>query len=150
MMRRFQLEHLGIAVSDPKAAADWYRRVLGFEILHQSEENGSANAFLRDQRGCIVEFWKVSGTRSAAQDLTHHLQLHLALRSETPLEDARYLVDQGATLIEIAAVAANGDQTVSVRDPWGNCIQLARRGRTSFFRRQGIDDGPKSHVSVVE
>jgi len=94
-----------------------------------------SNAFLRDDAGTVVEFWQIRGVRSIADDLTHHLQLHLALRSESPLEDARYLMDQGATLVEIAPVAQNGDQTVALRDPWGNCIQLAKRGAGSFLRR---------------
>lgn len=134
-MRKFQLEHVGVAVTDPKAAAQWYQRVLGFEILHLVVEPDASNAFLRDDAGTVVEFWQIRGVRSIADDLTHHLQLHIAFRSDSPLEDARYLMDQGATLVEIAPVAANGDQTVALRDPWGNCIQLARRAPGSFLRR---------------
>ncbi len=134
-MRNYQLEHVGIAVSDPKAAAQWYQRVLGFEILHLAVENESSNAFLRDGGGSVVEFWQLRGVRSIVDDLTHHLQLHIALRSESPLEDAKYLMDQGATLVEIAPLAQNGDQTVALRDPWGHCIQLAKRGSASFLRR---------------
>lgn len=134
-MRNYQLEHVGIAVSDPKAAAQWYQRVLGFEILHLVVENESSNAFLRDGGGSVVEFWQLRGVRSIVDDLTHHLQLHIALRSESPLEDAKYLMDQGATLVEIAPLAQNGDQTVALRDPWGNCIQLAKRGSASWMRR---------------
>lgn len=134
-MRKFQLEHIGVAVSDPKAAAQWYQRVLGFEILHLVVENDSSNAFLRDDAGTVIEFWKLRGLRSIADDLTHHLQLHIAFRSDALLEDAKYLMDQGATLIEIAPVTQNGDETVALRDPWGNCIQLAKRGAGSFLRR---------------
>ncbi len=134
-MRKFQLEHIGVAVSDPKAAAQWYQRVLGFEILHLVVESESSNAFLRDDAGTVIEFWKLRGLRSIADDLTHHLQLHIAFRSDALLEDAKYLMDQGATLIEIAPVTQNGDETVALRDPWGNCIQLAKRGSGSFLRR---------------
>lgn len=134
-MRKFQLEHIGVAVSDPKAAAQWYQRVLGFEILHLVVEPDASNAFLRNDAGTVVEFWQLRGLRSIADDLTHHLQLHIAFRSESPLEDARYLMDQGATLIEIAPLAPNGDETVALRDPWGNCIQLAKREPKNFLRR---------------
>lgn len=147
-MRRFQIEHVGLAVADPKAAAEWYHRVLGFEILHLVDGREGANAFLRDGSGTVIELWRNPDTRAVAADLTHHLQVHVALRSESPLEDARSLVEQGAELVEIAAVAPNGDQTISVRDPWGNCIQLARRGAGSFFRRLPAEEGPRSHVST--
>jgi len=134
-MKKFQLEHIGLAVSDPKAAADWYRRVLGFEILHLSEGQETANAFVRNEAGTVLEFWRQAGVRSMADDLTDPLQVHVAFKSEAPLDDAKFLMEQGAALLEIPAPASNGDQTVALRDPWGNCIQLAKRGANSFFRR---------------
>lgn len=134
-MRRFQLEHIGIAVTDPMAAAEWYRRVLGFEVLHTAGGPESANAFVRSENGTVLEFWRQEDQPSTADELSDPLQLHVAFKSENPTDDAKYLVDEGATLFQLAAPASNGDSTVALRDPWGNCIQLAKRGANSFFRR---------------
>ena len=72
---------------------------------------------------------------STADELSDPLQLHVAFTSENPNEDTKYLLEAGATLYELSALASNGDQTVALRDPWGNCIQLAKRAPNSFFHR---------------
>lgn len=134
-MKKFRLEHIGFAVSDPKAAAEWYRRVLGFEILHVAENRDAANAFVRNENGTVLEFWRSHDKISTADELSDPLQLHVAFTSENPNEDVKYLLEAGATLYELSAPTTNGDQTVALRDPWGNCIQLAKRAPGSFFHR---------------
>jgi len=133
-MKRFSLEHVGITTSDPVAAATWYQRVLGFESLFEQRGARTSNAFLRSPNGVVIELWSQSGLAAVSDRLTDPLELHVALASDDPSADAAYLVEHGATLIKVSEPAANGDQTAALRDPWGNCLQLAKRGAGSFFR----------------
>lgn len=132
-MKRFSVEHIGITTTDPIAAADWYRDVLGFEILHSSEGTRTSNAFLRASNGAVVELWKQTGLSAVSDRVTDPLELHLALKSDDPAADAAYLVSRGATLFADPPTTPGGDKTVALRDPWGNCIQLAKRGAGSFL-----------------
>ena len=133
-MKRFSIEHIGITTSDPVAAAAWYRDVLGFEVLHLSEGTRTTNAFLRAANGTVLELWEQTGLSAVSDRLTDPLELHLALKSDHPADDAAYLMAHGATPFADPPVTPGGDKTIALRDPWGNCIQLARRGAGSFFR----------------
>ena len=59
--------------------------------------------------------------------MSHHLQLHIALKSDDPDKDAEFLVSKGATFIEKCPIKMPGDNLVVLSDPWGNTIQLVRR-----------------------
>jgi hypothetical protein len=77
----------------------------------------------------MIEIGKLPGVNPLKKDTTHHLQLHIALRSENPDEEARILVQKGAKFIEKCPITRAGDYLVVLEDPWGNCIQLSKRGK---------------------
>jgi hypothetical protein len=66
-------------------------------------------------------------------ELKNPLQLHIAFKRQDPDEDCKRLINMGATFIEECAVKHEGEKLLLLKDPWGNIIQLAKRGRIIDF-----------------
>lgn len=125
---KHSIEHIGIAVEKPIEMARWYRDVLGFEIKLSGEDSEKAVAFVIDtENKVMLEFGKVPGVKPLRNSTSHHLQFHIALKSEDPDKDAENLVHSGAKFIEKCPITRAGDYLVVLEDPWGNCIQLSKR-----------------------
>ena len=75
----------------------------------------------------MFEFGKVPNVSPLSNKTDHHLQLHIALKSEDPDEDAKFLVSNGAVFIEKSPITLPGDNLIVLSDPWGNTIQLSKR-----------------------
>lgn len=127
-MKKYAIEHIGIAVEKPIEMANWYRETLGFNIKFSAEDEEKGVAFLTD---CIdkvmLELGKIPNVSPLADRLNHHLQLHIALKSEDPDKDAEYLVSKGAIFIEKCPIRRPGENLIVLSDPWGNTIQLVKR-----------------------
>jgi hypothetical protein len=79
--------------------AHWYKEVLGFAIRLSGGDSEKAVAFITDaDNKVMLELGKLPGVNPLKNDTTHHLQLHIALKSENPDEDAKSLVQKGAVL----------------------------------------------------
>jgi Predicted ring-cleavage extradiol dioxygenase len=125
---KYSIEHIGIAVEKPIEMARWYKEVLGFEIKFSGEDSEKAVAFVADaDNKVMLELGKVPGVKPLRNSTSHHLQFHIALKSEDPDEDAKHLVQNGAKFVEKCPIARAGDYLVVLEDPWGNCIQLSKR-----------------------
>ncbi|MCX6672561.1 MAG: hypothetical protein NTY37_02150 [Methanothrix sp.] len=98
-MKKFEIEHIGISVNEPIKMANWYQEALG----------------------------KLPDVLPLAEGLSHHLQLHIALKSDDPEKDAKYLVSMDARFIEKCPITRPGENLVVLSDPWGNTLQLAKR-----------------------
>jgi glyoxylase I family protein len=124
----YNIEHIGISVSQPIEMAAWYKQVLGFEIIFSGQDSEKAVAFVCDSnRKVVLEFGKIPNISPLRNCLEHHLQFHLALTSEDPDIDSDKLVQKGAKFIEKCPVTREGDYLIVLEDPWGNCIQLSKR-----------------------
>lgn len=124
----FRIEHIGLSVSDPIAMAEWYARVLGFHIVFSGADQEKAVAFVGDASGnCMLELGRLPGIEPLQSVQSHPLQLHIALASDHPAQDADYLIAHGASFIEEATFKRPGEELLLLRDPWGNSIQLAKR-----------------------
>jgi len=124
MTKKYEIEHIGITVGKPVEMAKWYHEVLGFNIKFSSE----GGAFLTDASDKVmIEFTKVKDAAPLAERINHHLQLHIAVKSEDPDKDAKELEAAGATFIAKCAVKRPEDKILVLRDPWGNTIQLVKR-----------------------
>jgi len=130
-MKKFCIEHIGIMVNHPVEMGAWYRDVLGFDIQFSADNGADGVAFVRDNNKVMVEFGKVPNVEALKDRMNHHLQLHIALTSDDPDADADYLIEKGAKLIEKCAFTRPGDYLLALEDPWGHCIQLARRSPDS-------------------
>lgn len=132
-MENFEIEHIGIVVADPVEMAKWYQEVLGFNIIFSAQDEEKGVAFLTDcNNRTMLEFGKVPDVSPLTDRITHHLQLHIAFKSEDPEKDAEYLVSKGATFIEKCPITLPGENLIVLSDPWGNTIQLAKRAVVSL------------------
>jgi glyoxylase I family protein len=127
-MKKYEIEHIGICVEKPIEMANWYHEVLGFNIKFSAEDEEKAVAFLTDGSDRVMlELGKIPKVLPLTKGMSHHLQLHIALKSDDPDKDAEFLVSKGATFIEKCPIKMPGENLVVLSDPWGNTIQLVRR-----------------------
>jgi catechol-2,3-dioxygenase len=127
-MKKYEIEHIGICVEKPIEMANWYHEVLGFNIQFSAEDEEKAVAFLTDGSDRVMlELGTVPDFLPLTKGMSHHLQLHIALKSDDPDKDAEFLVSKGATFIEKCPIKRQGENLVVLSDPWGNTIQLVRR-----------------------
>jgi hypothetical protein len=128
-MKKFCIEHIGISVRSPIAMADWYKEVLGFNIKIALEDTEKAAAFITDSPGNVMlELGRLPNITALCEKTDHHLQLHIGIHSQDPDSDAQYLIAKGATFIEKCPVTKPGENIQVLYDPWGNCLQLVKRG----------------------
>lgn len=126
---KFSVEHIGIAVEKPIEMAKWYKDVLGFEIKFSGEDSEKAVAFITDaDNKVMLELGKIPDVNPLHNSLSHHLQFHIALKSDDPDTDMKFLIQNGAKFIEKCPITRTDDYLVVLKDPWGNCIQLSKRG----------------------
>jgi hypothetical protein len=124
----FEVEHIGISVKEPVKMAKWYQEALGFKIRFSAEDDEKAVAFLTDSGGRVMlELGRLPGVLPLTEGLSHHLQLHIALKSDDPEKDAEYLVSMGASFIERCPIKRPGENLIVLSDPWGNTLQLVKR-----------------------
>jgi len=115
-------------VKEPVKMAKWYQEALGFKIRFSAEDGEKAVAFVTDGGGRVmIELGKLPDVLPLAERLSHHLQLHIALKSDDPERDAKYLVSMGARFIERCPITRPGENLVVLSDPWGNTLQLVKR-----------------------
>ena len=127
-MKKYEIEHIGIAVEKPIEMANWYRETLGFNIKFLAEDEEKAVAFITDGSDKVMlELGKIPDVPPLTKGVSHHLQLHIALRSDDPDKDADYLVSKGATFIEKCPIKRPGENLIVLSDPWCNTIQLVKR-----------------------
>ncbi len=127
--RRYKIrEHIGIAVEKPIEMANWYRDTLGFNIKFSAEDEEKGVAFLTDGSDRVMlELGKVPDVLPLTKGMSHHLQLHIALKSDDPDKEAEFLVSKGAKFIEKCPIRMPGENLIVLSDPWGNTIQLVKR-----------------------
>ena len=127
-MKKYDIEHIGIAVEKPIEMANWYRDTLGFNIKFSAEDEEKGVAFLTDGSDRVMlELGKVPDVQPLTKVMSHHLQLHIALKSDDPDKETEYLVSKGAKYIEKCPIMMPGENLIVLSDPWGNTIQLVKR-----------------------
>ena len=128
LMKRYDIEYIGIAVEKPIEMANWYRDTLGFNIKFSAEDEEKGVAFLGDGSDRVMlELGKVPDVLPLTKGMSHHLQLHIALKSDDPDREAEFLVSKGAKFIEKCPIRMPGENLRVPSDPWGNTIQLVKR-----------------------
>jgi len=126
-----KLEHVAFMMQDPPAAARWYVEHLGMHVA-RSLDRPPFTHFLADASGAVL-FEIYNNSRAQVPDYANQdiLLFHLAFVSDNVRRDRDRLVRAGATVaVDLPDVPLPGeDEVVTLRDPWGVPIQLARRVR---------------------
>lgn len=122
-----KIEHFAINVSDPNAVADWYVKHCSMSIARK-QEAAPFTHFLADSSGSVmVEIYNNPVDEVPDYRSMNPLIVHLAFVSKDPDADRARLESAGATFAE-EVKAEDGSHLVMLRDPWGFCIQLCKRG----------------------
>ena len=122
-----KIEHFAWDVREPVEMAAWYCENLGFRVVRHILENNQMH-FLTDDSGTVcIEIYRNPKVETPDYPNRHPLLMHLALVSEDPEADRRRLELAGATFAEEDKLP-DGSHLVMMRDPWGHCLQLCKRG----------------------
>lgn len=122
-----KLEHFALNVSDPVAMSRWYVEHLGLQIVRQLAD-APFTTFMADESGRImVEVYANPEAEIPDYQHMHPLMVHLAFVSLNPKYDCERLLNAGASLVT-EQFLIDGSHLVMLRDPWGLCVQLCKRG----------------------
>jgi catechol-2,3-dioxygenase len=109
-MKKYEIEHIGISVEKPIEMANWYHEVLGFNIKFSAEDEEKGVAFLTDGSDRVMlELGKLPNVLPLTKGISHHLQLHIALKSDDPDKEAEFLVSKVQHLSKNAHQDAGGE-----------------------------------------
>ncbi len=122
-----KIEHFAINVEEPVDMAEWYKKNLGLNIVKQSKEAPFMTFMADDSGRVMIEIYKNPADEVPDYKNMDPLIVHIAYVSKDPAEDKERLLDAGATLVS-DDLLDDGSHLVMLRDPWGVCIQLCKRG----------------------
>ncbi len=121
-----EFEHVGINVPEARAMAAWYVAHCGMRAVRALGEPPYTH-FLADAGGRVVlEIYTNPADTIPDYAAQHPLQYHLALADDDPAGQAERLVAAGASLATDETLP-DGSRVITLRDPWGVPLQLARR-----------------------
>lgn len=122
-----KIEHFAINVEEPLAMADWYVENMGLNVVKQEKE-APYTAFMADESGRVMlEIYNNPPDEVPDYRNMDPLLVHIAYVAEDPAKDKKRLVEAGATVVSDDRLD-DGSHLVMLRDPWGICIQLCKRG----------------------
>ncbi|MEV5502866.1 VOC family protein [Nonomuraea fuscirosea] len=132
-----QTGHIGLNVTDVEASTEFYRRVFGFTVARESEEDGRRYAFLTQDGTLTLTLWQQSEGRFAtARPGLHHLSfqvtdLEAVRRAEQVLRELGAVVHHGGVVPHGEGTASGG---VFFEDPDGIRLEI--------FAPDGAGDRP--------
>lgn len=115
------IEHAAIAARDVERLADFYVRILGFEINYR----GKTAIFVKASDGSMIEIVPADGELSEATPKTPGLR-HLALSVTSLDAECERLIAAGVVFLEPPLIKG-GNKVVFFRDPEGNLLHLIER-----------------------
>jgi glyoxylase I family protein len=122
---KYSIEHLGIMSPHPAELAKWYQDVLGFEHLFVPPGE-SAPVFVRDEGGCIIEFFSMPEGFKHPEDQVRKAQ-HLCLTVEDYDKAVADLESKGVVFKEDGFSIFQDGKVRFFKDPEGNWIHLVYR-----------------------
>ena len=125
-MKTSRIEHIGFVINNPCEAADWYHMNLGFKVLRKAANNSVA--FIQESNsGLIFELIGNPDIHPIDADLTHPLQVHIAIKSENIHDDKQRLMNAGASFVMDCQTDDPNARVCILKDPFGLNLQLAQR-----------------------
>ena len=122
-----KIEHIGLQVPEPVAAAEWYVKHLGLRIVRRTGPPTHTHFLADDSGQTLIEIYNNPKAGVPDYPAMDPLILHLAVRAEDVKAARAKLLAAGATAVGDITVTDAGDELAMLRDPWGFPIQLARR-----------------------
>ncbi len=123
-----KIEHTAVNVADPVAMAAWYVEHLRMSVVRKLDDAAHTH-FLGDTgEYVLLEIYNNPVDQVPSYANMDPLILHLAFESADPADDAKRLIDAGATWVEEINLD-DGSHLVMLRDPWGLAIQLCKRAK---------------------
>ena len=123
-----KIEHVAFNVKDPVAVAKWYVDNLGMKIVSKMNVHPFIHFLADDSGNTLIEIYNNPPENVPSYELMNPLNLHLAFVSADPNADRKRLEKAGALFVQ--EVRPDDDSLViMLRDPWGMCIQLCKRGK---------------------
>lgn len=123
-----QIDHLNLTVADFDASADWYNRVLGFEIVEQGVQDGQPWGVIKngDAMLCIYQRpgWKAYDKHEMRAGKRHNIA-HFALRIDDRDEWEQVLQRENLTLYYGGETSWPYSTAWYIRDPNGYEIEIA-------------------------
>lgn len=130
-----KIEHFAINVEEPLDMAEWYKKHLRLNIVKQSKEAPFMTFMADDSGRVMIEIYKNPADQVPDYKNMDPLIVHIAYVSKDPAEDKERLVKAGATLVSEDHLD-DGSHLVMLRDPWGVCIQLCKRGTPMLTEKE--------------
>ncbi|MEX0844615.1 MAG: VOC family protein [Balneolaceae bacterium] len=132
-----KIEHFAINVKEPLAMAEWYEKNIGLNIVKQSKEAPFMTFMADDSGRVMIEIYNNPPDNVPDYKNMNPLLVHIAYVSEDPTDDKNRLVEAGATVISDEHLD-DGSHLVMLRDPWGVCIQLCKRGTPMLAEKESL------------
>ena len=123
------IEHVALNVKDALALSDWYVKHLGMRIVRAVEELPWTR-FIADESGrTVLEIYQNEKVAVPDYSAMDPMVLHVAFISKDVGGDHDRLVKAGGSPAIACYTTPTGDEMAFLRDPWGVCIQLIKRGK---------------------
>jgi catechol-2,3-dioxygenase len=117
-MKKYEIEHIGIAVEKPIEMANWYRDTLGFNIKFSAEDEEKGVAFLTDGSDRVMlELGRVPDVLPLTKGMSHHLQFHIALKSDDPDKRPNFWYQRAQSSSKNAPSGMPGENLIVLSDP---------------------------------
>ena len=122
--------HVGISVPDAEESAEWYKKMLGFEVVTRMNQGGGMTVVHISRGDCYIELFQIDGAkplpeyrRDPSEDLRVHGTVHFAFQVSDAAAAVKELKAKGAE-IAMDLVDTPGVAFAFIRDNAGNCFEL--------------------------
>ena len=123
------VEHMGIAVADPKASAGWYERMLDFELVFTNEAD-PPTLLVEHACGFRMEIMPKTDLPQPVRTVRDPGWSHIALSVDDLDRGIADLESRGLTFDGDPVDAVGGGRIRNFSDPDGNMLQIVERPAT--------------------
>ena len=121
-------EHFALNVEHPVEMAKWYVDNFEMKIVRSMDKPPFAH-FIADKTGRVVlEIYANTKAKFPDHKNAHPLEFHFAFMVDDPQSLKNKLINAGAKLEEDLKLD-DGSNLIMLRDPFGVCVQLCKRGK---------------------
>lgn len=119
-MSLLNLQRLVLNVSDPEAAANWYRQNLGLKDSEPAREDGRSVCLPGRSRVALIDLWPESPEHGARQQFRRGFQQRLTVYVDNPMHDVFRLLSAGAKDLR------KSEEGLLLTDPFGLELLVTR------------------------